>query len=84
MENVPALIIDTFEALLGLTRDVDTVGRRTLDIITKPDWLRRGSDMERAFANLANNENIEFHLGWHILTNRDDDHRIVLEKSVIN
>jgi hypothetical protein len=31
--------------------------------------------MEQLFVTLANNENIKFRLGWHVLKNRDYDHR---------
>ncbi len=83
MENTRCIILAVISAknelalqkVTTLTRDIDPIGRRTLGIITKPDWLKPGSDMERAFVTLANNGNIEFRLGWHILKNRDDDHR---------
>jgi GTPase SAR1 family protein len=54
-----------------LARDVDPKGVRTLGIITKPDTLHVGSESERAFVNLAKNEDVTFRLGWHILKNRD-------------
>ena len=54
-----------------LAREVDPRGMRTLGIITKPDTLHVGSDNERAFLDLARNEDVYFRLGWHVLMNRD-------------
>lgn len=54
-----------------LARDVDPKGLRTLGIITKPDTLHAGSESEKAFLNLARNEDVSFRLGWHVLKNRD-------------
>jgi hypothetical protein len=58
-----------------LAREVDPKGVRTLGIITKPDTLHVGSESERAFVNLAKNEDVTFRLGWHIVKNRDYDKR---------
>ena len=49
----------------------DLKGLRTMDIITKPDTLDVGSDMEKSFIELAKNENVAFRLGGHALRNRD-------------
>ena len=54
-----------------LAREVDPSGLRTLGIITKPDTLHAGSESEKAFLNLAKNEDVFFRLGWHLLRNRD-------------
>jgi GTPase SAR1 family protein len=54
-----------------LARDVDPKGLRTLGVITKPDTLHIGSESEKAFVDLAKNEDVIFRLGWHILKNRD-------------
>ena len=54
-------------------RDHDPHGYRTLGIITKPDTLHQGSGMERKYWNLANNNDVQFRLGWHVLKNRDFD-----------
>ena len=59
----------------GIARDVDPNRSRTLGIITKPDTLHAGSEMEKAFFELAENKNICFELGWHVLKNRDYDSR---------
>jgi hypothetical protein len=69
-KNEPAL-----QKVTKLTRQIDPKGERTLRIITEPDWLRPGSDMESLFVALANNENVKFRLGWHVLKNRDYEHR---------
>jgi hypothetical protein len=51
-------------------RDVDPSGRRTLGLITKPDRVDMGSDSERYYIELAKSQNVELHLGWHVLRNR--------------
>lgn len=56
-------------------RDLDPEGLRTLGIITKPDTLPAGSDSERSFVELAENKDVHFRLGWHVLRNRDYDTR---------
>jgi hypothetical protein len=56
-------------------RDLDRLGNRTLGIITKPDTLHAGSDSERSFVELAENRDVNFRLGWHVLRNRDYDSR---------
>lgn len=52
-------------------RDFDKNGDRTLGIVTKPDTLHAGSDSERQFFELAENKDVSFRLGWHVLKNRD-------------
>lgn len=42
---------------------------RALGIITKPDGLRSGSDLERNVIRMAKNESIPLRLGWHCLCN---------------
>lgn len=59
------------QIVTNLAREVDPSGLRTLGIITKPDTLHVGSDSERAFVDLAKNEDVFFRLGWHLLKNRD-------------
>ena len=58
------------QGILTKVREVDFNGERTLGIITKPDKLSAGSGMEKAFLNLACNEDIFFKLGWHVIKNR--------------
>ncbi|KAL9110430.1 MAG: hypothetical protein Q9227_004974 [Pyrenula ochraceoflavens] len=49
----------------------DPQGLRTLGIITKPDALPPGSESEKSFVELAQNKDVNFRLGWHVLRNRD-------------
>ncbi|CAK4030316.1 hypothetical protein B0A54_07101 [Lecanosticta acicola] len=58
------------QIILQKCREVDPKGSRTLGIITKPDFLEPDSENEESWLNLANNKNIRFELGWHILKNR--------------
>ena len=57
------------QIVLKLARQVDPQGRRTLGVITKPDTLPVGSESELSFINLAQNMDIKFRLGWHVLKN---------------
>lgn len=43
---------------------------RTLGVITKPDYLEPGSENEKSWLALAQNEDVQFGLGWHMLKNR--------------
>ncbi len=52
-------------------RALDPKGIRTLGLITKPDTLDQGSDSERFYVELAQNKDVKFHLGWHVLRNRN-------------
>lgn len=54
-----------------LARQLDPKGTRTLGLITKPDTLDAGSDSEIAYVKLAQNNDVHFRLGWHVLRNRD-------------
>ena len=58
------------QKILTKVRDWDHNGDRTLGIITKPDRLDHGSGTESAFIGLAQNQDINFKLGWHVLKNR--------------
>ncbi|CAI7611760.1 unnamed protein product [Penicillium pancosmium] len=58
------------QPILNLVRQYDPQGKRTLGIITKPDRLPPGSETELSFFDLANNKDISFDLGWHVLKNR--------------
>jgi hypothetical protein len=51
-------------------RALDPDGSRTLGLITKPDTLDRGSDSERFYVELAQNQDVKFRLGWYVLRNR--------------
>jgi len=63
------------QIVTNYAREMDPHGARTLGILTKPDTLHRGSASERAFVQLAKNENVVFRLGWHVLVNRDFNNR---------
>ena len=58
------------QKILTKVRECDRQGNRTLGIITKPDRLDSGSGSETAFIGLAQNQDINFKLGWHVLKNR--------------
>ena len=81
MENQRSIILTVVTAkndisnqiVLKMAREVDPNGSRTLGVITKPDTLHAGSNSELKFVELAKNENIKFHLGWHVVRNRDFD-----------
>ena len=60
-----------------LTRRLDPRGARTLGIITKPDFLDAGSDSEASYVRLAQNKDVVFRLGWHVLKNRSYERRNV-------
>ncbi|KAI3321397.1 dynamin family protein [Xylariaceae sp. AK1471] len=61
------------QIVLKLARIADHNGTRTMGVITKPDTLVPGSDSEYAYASLAENMEIEFRLGWHVLKNMDSE-----------
>lgn len=50
-------------------RQFDPLGARTLGIITKPDKTET-PEREAQFLELAQNKNIHYKLGWHVLRNR--------------
>jgi len=58
------------QIVLSRAKVVDPEGCRTLGVITKPDAPPVGSESESAFIRLAQNEDITFGLGWHVLRNR--------------
>lgn len=51
-------------------RDIDPSGKRTLGLVTKPDKIDDGSESERYYVELAQNQNVKLSLGWHVLRNR--------------
>lgn len=59
------------QEVTALARQLDPYGDRTMGVITKPDTLDVGSDSERAYLELAQNKDVMFRLGWHVLKNRD-------------
>lgn len=61
------------QIVLKLARSIDTEGRRTMGVITKPDTLVNGSGSEAMYVSLAANREVEFNLGWHVLKNLDSE-----------
>ncbi|KAG6118850.1 hypothetical protein E4U13_008225 [Claviceps humidiphila] len=59
------------QEITQMAREVDPEGNRTLGLITKPDALDVGSDSEASYVKLAQNNDVVFRLGWHVLKNRD-------------
>ncbi|KAK2846368.1 hypothetical protein FQN49_005790 [Arthroderma sp. PD_2] len=59
------------QSVTKYTRRLDPRGMRTLGLVTKPDTLDAGSENERAYIDLAQNKDVKFRLGWHVLRNRD-------------
>ncbi|KAH6613151.1 P-loop containing nucleoside triphosphate hydrolase protein [Boeremia exigua] len=59
------------QSITRYARQIDPKGERTLGLITKPDTLDEGSDSERFYLELAQNKDVKFRLGWHVLRNRD-------------
>lgn len=59
------------QSITRYSREIDPKGERTLGLITKPDTLDEGSDSERFYIELAQNKDVKFRLGWHVLRNRD-------------
>lgn len=61
------------QVVLNLAQKVDKRGSRTMGVITKPDTLVRGSGSEQQFISLAENKQVHFDLGWHVLRNLDSE-----------
>ena len=60
------------QAITSRARDADPGRLRTLGIITKPDKLDKGSNMERDYVDLVRSEQARgFRLGWHAIRNKD-------------
>jgi hypothetical protein len=60
------------QIILDHCKKIDQKCERTMGIVTKPDYLREGSQNEADWIELAQNKNIYFKLGWHMLKNRGD------------
>ncbi|KAI3396434.1 hypothetical protein diail_12154 [Diaporthe ilicicola] len=61
------------QIVLKMAKEADPTGQGTMGVITKPDILFSGSENEFHFASLAQNKEIEFRLGWHVLKNLDSE-----------
>jgi hypothetical protein len=60
----------SLQEVTDLARELDPKGARTLGLITKPDTLDIGSDSEARYLKLAQNKDVVFRLGWHVLKNK--------------
>lgn len=58
------------QSIVTRIKKYDPQGDRTLGVITKPDRLEAGSASEQGFITLAQNKDINYKLGWHVLKNR--------------
>lgn len=56
---------------LELARRVDSRGKRTICVITKPDTLLPKSKSESKYLSLAQNKNGRYDYDWHVLKNLD-------------
>lgn len=73
------------QVILKDCRKFDPQGARTLGVITKPDYWRPWSDNELVWLDLAQNRDIYFELGWHLLKNRGDgEHQISFTERNLN
>jgi hypothetical protein len=72
------------QPILTKVRKYDPGGDRTLGIITKPDRLSSGSGSEKAFISLAQNDDVFFKLGWHVLKNRsfEEGNSSLMERNI--
>ncbi|KAL2267868.1 hypothetical protein VTJ83DRAFT_5145 [Remersonia thermophila] len=61
------------QVVLKLAREADEDGNRTLGVITKPDTLVPGGESERMYLSLAQNHQVVFRHGWHVLKNMDSE-----------
>lgn len=61
------------QIIVDYARKADRDNKRTLGIITKPDYLREGSDNELSWIEIALNKDVYLERGWHMLKNRGDD-----------
>ncbi|KAF2803435.1 GTP-binding protein [Mytilinidion resinicola] len=61
------------QIILDYCKKIDEKRERTLGIVTKPDYLREGTQNKLDWVELAQNKNIYFKLGWHMLKNRADN-----------
>ncbi|KAI1427835.1 P-loop containing nucleoside triphosphate hydrolase protein [Xylaria sp. FL1777] len=61
------------QIVLKLAQTIDPKGKRTMGVITKPDTLVEGSGSEAMYVSLAENKEVEFSLGWHVLRNLDSE-----------
>ncbi|KAH7012269.1 P-loop containing nucleoside triphosphate hydrolase protein [Microdochium trichocladiopsis] len=63
------------QPILQRVRKFDPAGKRALGVITKPDQLPAGSGTKSKFLELAQNKDVFFSLGWHVIRNRRFDEK---------
>jgi hypothetical protein len=61
------------QIVLKLARAADRSGTRTLGVIANPDTLLPDFDREMIYVSLAQNLDVKFRLGWHVLRNMDSE-----------
>jgi len=60
------------QSIIARAKRVDTDGRRTFGIVTKPDRPPPGSDARKPWVDIVKNKReYKFQKGWHVLLNRD-------------
>ena len=59
--------------MLKFAHAADKKGSQTLGVITKPDILMTGFKSEAMYISLARNQDMRFHLGWHVLKNMNSE-----------
>jgi GTPase SAR1 family protein len=63
------------QVVTKLAKRSDSLNRRTLGIITKPDTLEDSPNRAEAYFKVAQNEEMPYKLGWHVLKNRGHKNR---------
>ncbi|KAJ4356211.1 uncharacterized protein N0V89_004241 [Didymosphaeria variabile] len=61
------------QLIVDYARKADQDNKRTLGIITKPDYLREGTENELSWIEIAQNKDVYLERGWHMLKNRGDN-----------
>lgn len=59
------------QEVLELVKTYDPVGKRTFGIVTKPDKVDDGSELQTSYLKILKNEHTSLDLGWHVVLNRD-------------
>lgn len=63
------------QKVIKFIRDYDPDGNRTLGVITKPDTLPTESPSEAQYLKVAQNQEVPYALGWHVVKNRSFEQR---------
>ena len=63
------------QKVIKFIRDHDPTGKRTLGVITKPDTLPSDSPSEAQYLKVAQNLEVPYALGWHVVKNRSFEQR---------